>query len=338
MSEENLSNIQKKINEQNKIGWPSVFQPDTNKCPKCKDENITKLQTHQGSTQAYLLTRDMCKPVTFRVQKCKRCSILIQADHPLCLNIGDNLMVTLDVLFLMQTIVHTTGPPSTAAEIVLRSVKRSCAYLSSKTTNEEEWICRRLTAGYFALEALDNDEETSQICAFCGVIPEITLSDGGEDICTTLQDVHLQVTPGYEDGIFTSLQADNFTDRLKIFHIEALVFPALHFKRQFKCNISNTPPFLLKSYRGTTLVNTESQKQTKYLEAKLMGGDQQLLTELIEQNEFKISDVSGMTKQNLETLMLKIGFTRPQSNAIKSNVQKKKAVMDLYESVVSGYR
>ena len=85
-------------------------------------------------------------------------------------------------------------------------------------------------------------------------------------------------------------------------------------------------------------MNTESQKQTKYLEAKLLGGDQQLLTELIEQNEFKISDVSGMTKQNLETLMLKIGFTRPQSNAIKSNVQKKKAVMDLYESVVSGYR
>ena len=85
-------------------------------------------------------------------------------------------------------------------------------------------------------------------------------------------------------------------------------------------------------------MNTESQKQTKYLEAKLLGGDQQLLTELIEQNEFKISDVSGMTKQNLETLMLKIGFTRSQSNAIKSNVQKKKAVMDLYESVVSGYR
>ena len=78
-------------------------------------------------------------------------------------------------------------------------------------------------------------------------------------------------------------------------------------------------------------MNTESQKQTKYLEAKLLGGDQQLLTELIEQNKFKISDVSGMTKQNLETLMLKIGFTRSQSNSIKSNVQKKKAVMDLYE-------
>ena len=46
-------------------------------------------------------------------------------------------------------------------------------------------------------------------------------------------------------------------------------------------------------------MNTESQKQTKYLEAKLLGGDQQLLTELIEQNEFKISDISWMTKQVL---------------------------------------
>ena len=45
-----------------------------------------------------------------------------------------------------------------------------------------------------------------------------------------------------------------------------------------------------------------------------------------------------MRKQELETVMSKIGFTRSQISANKSNVQKKKAVMDLYESVVSGYR
>ena len=117
-----------------------------------------------------------------------------------------------------------------------------------------------------------------------------------------------------------------------------MFFPVQHFKRQFKCNISDTPPFLLKAYRGDTLINTELQKQTKYLEAKELGGNQQLLTDLIEHHDFKISELSEMRKQELETVMSKIGFTRSQISANKSNVQKKKAVMDLYESVVSGYR
>ena len=37
------------------------------------------------------------------------------------------------------------------------------------------------------MEALDDDDEMSQICIYCGIIPEIVLGDGGEDICCRLE-------------------------------------------------------------------------------------------------------------------------------------------------------
>ena len=343
MSERNIARIHEEINSQNLKGWPSYFQPDVTKCPKCNSEDLTELQTHQGSQQAYFLNRDEMKPVVFQVRKCIKCTFLVQANHPLCLNIGDNLMVTLDRLFLMQSMVTTTSPPSTAASIVLKATSRSCKYLASKSSAEKEWIIRRLVAGYFALEALDKDEEWSQICAFCGINPDMTLSDGGEDICVTLVDEHFDSTPGHEDGTFTSNDLDSFTDRLKIFHIEALVNTGLHFKQQFVCNISNTPPFLLKAYRGNTIYNTETQKNTRFLEAKSIRGEQQLLIDMIEQGKFSLDDLSDdnphrANKQTLATLMRGMGFTIKEIKSMRSNVEKKKAIMDLYESILSGYR
>ena len=323
------------------MGWPSFFQPDETKCPSCKSENLTDLQTHQGSQQAYFLSRDEIKPVIFQVRKCRACTILIQADHQLCLNIGDNLMVTLDCLFTMQSMIHTTSAPSTAAGLILKTTSRNCEYLASKSSEEKEWICRRLVAGYFALEALDNDEEMSQICAFCGIKPDLTLSDGGEDICVTLLEEHFVPTAEHEDGTYTSMDVDNFTDRLKIFHIEALVYTGLHFKQQFVCNVSNTPPFLLKAYRGETIYNTETQKNTRFLEAKTIRGEQQLLIDMIEEGQFKISDISDDSQkstQSLNRMLCGMGFTSKDIKSMKSNVEKKKAITDLYESIISGYR
>ena len=43
------------------------------------------------------------------------------------------------------------------------------------------------------MEALDDDDEMSQICIYCGIIPEIVLGDGGEDICCRLESQYLAV-------------------------------------------------------------------------------------------------------------------------------------------------
>ena len=162
-SEENIGSIQRKIMKQNEIGWPSVFSPEVEECPKCGNKEISQPQKHQGSKRAFFLTRGSCSPITIMVRKCRSCFLLIQPKPPLCLNIGDNLIVTLDVMYLMRSMVHTCAPLSTAAEVVIADLSRSCAFMEGLTGQEKEWIRRRLTAGFLALEALDKDEEESQV-------------------------------------------------------------------------------------------------------------------------------------------------------------------------------
>ena len=341
-TDEYMRDISKQILDRNKRGWPSIFQPEETKCAKCQSD-LGDLQRHQGSSRAFLFTAEFLRPVTVLVRKCKNCFLLYQAKHPLCLNIGDNLIVTLDRMFLMRSIVHTCAPISTAASILVDDVSKSCDYAYSLNSHEKEWIIRRLTAGLLAIEALDNDEEYSQICALCGKIPDLTLSDGGEDICVTLLTEHLDISPGHEDGTFTPENAQKFYDALKIFHIGALIYPGLQFKRNFKCNVSNTPPFVLKAYQGPLLYNTETQKDPTFLDAKMLQGEQQLLIHMLQEGEFCLEELNDDNMQRakagrLSELLAKMGFAKRDIAMLKSNMQKKKAIMNLYESITSGYR
>ena len=94
------------------------------------------------------------------------------------------------------------------------------------------------------LEALDQDDEMSQICIYCGIIPEVVLGlscfpndltvllllsagDGGEDICCRLEAEHL-TTSDDTDGVFPSDYVDKFLSDLKCFFLEGLVFPRKH--------------------------------------------------------------------------------------------------------------
>ena len=338
----NMGKIQKDILEQNKLGWPSVYQTEDIICPKCGSNNISKAMMHQGSKRAFLLTREICQPIEVRIKKCGICFIVIQPKHPLLLNIGDNLLVSKDVMFLMREMIHTCGPLSTAAKVILSDIGRNCEYLENLSSTEKEWINRRLAAGFLAMEALDEDEEWSQICATCGIIPDMTQSDGGEDICVTLQEKHFKVSEGYEDGTFSPESANDFLRRLKIYHIGALVYPAVQFKRDFDCNISNTPPFILPAYQGDMIYNTEIKKDTRYLEAKVIKGEQQLLIDMLSNSEFSLSELEDSNLERakagrLKDLLNRMGFKNEDTRILKSNMQKKKAIMDLYNSISSGY-
>ena len=304
-SDFNMGKVQKEIVEQNKIGWPSVYTTEDSTCPKCGNVNISNSMMHQGSTQAYLLTREICQPVQVRIKKCLECLILIQPKHPLLLNIGDNLLVSLDVMFLMREMVHTCGPLGTAAGVLINDIGRNCEYLMKLTNTEKEWINRRLAAGFLAMEALDEDEDWSQICALCGIIPDMTQSDGGEDICVTLQEKHFEISEGHEDGTFSQESANDFVRRLKIYHIGALVYPAVQFERDFDCNISNTPPFILPVYQGDVIYNTEARKQTTYLDAKAIKGEQQLLIDMLENCEFSLSELADANLERAKAGRLK---------------------------------
>ena len=153
---------------------------------------------------------------------------------------------------------------------------------------------------------------------------------------------HFDITPGFENGEFTPEQALKFYDELKIFHVGALVSSALQMKRNFRANWSTVPPFMRKEYMGKTIYNTETKKDTRYLDSKVIFGEQQLLFEMLQEGTFSMDELSKTSKnkimdKRLQEVMVDMGFTKSEISQLKTKVSKQGAILDLYESVRSGY-
>ena len=103
------------------------------------------------------------------------------------------------------------------------------------------------------MECLDANDEESQVCGLCGVIPEavlgkiyilllmvilkflITLAgEGGEDVSCVLESWHLERSETDREGVFPASYTDTFLNNLKCFFVEALVYPRVHMGRRFR--------------------------------------------------------------------------------------------------------
>ena len=317
--------------------YPIVFNPNVKTCPNCNATNISSPQRHQGVEFTFLLTKNSFNIVTALIQKCKNCLLVIQAQHPLIVNVGDSLLVTKYVIFLMRDFIFQSVPPGMAASTVLKNLCRKLPTLAEATKGKSDWIGRQLVVAFYALEALDEDKEETQICGICGIIPLIVSSDGGEDIAVDLNDEHLKVDDN-ATGEYTSDQLDTVIDKLKLYHLGALVYPDVQFRRpKPKINISNLPPFILPSYRGDTLYNTEFKKDSTFLDAKQVGGSQQLLLNLVEDSYLKIEELDTLSDAQLVDILKKIGLQPHEVSKLTTKTSKKRAILDLYESVLSGF-
>ena len=69
------------------------------------------------------------------------------------------------------------------------------------------------------------------------VILHYNIGDGGEDICCTLDKVHLTPTSASSDetGKFSQVEASQFLEEIKTFFVSKLVFPRLSAKLRYVC-------------------------------------------------------------------------------------------------------
>ena len=153
-----------------------------------------------------------------------------------------------DIVFLLRALVHQGTPLATVAETLIENISYRNTELFALQRTQKEWLCRLLTAGYLAMESLDDDDETGQICGLCGIIPEAVLGenalslyhhvdcilagDGGEDVCCVLESWHLEREDTDSGGVFPASYTDTFLNNLKCFFVEALVYPRVHMSRR----------------------------------------------------------------------------------------------------------
>ena len=111
-------------------------------------------------------------------------------------------------------------------------------------------------------------------------------------------------------GKFTTLEAENYWDKLRIHFLSYLVFPGLFpLQAPFPVKIGQVPPILNSKIAGTVLYNTEHLKKSYILKnMDTVQGSQNKMVELIVAKEFELSTLDQMTNEELKILCQRLDF------------------------------
>ena len=93
-----------------KDGWPRTFYNNKELCPICESPLSAEAKKRQktAENETILLTRDHCIPVIALSKKCKTCLLIlppVSLDLGV-LNIGDTLLLSLELIYSMQHLVR----------------------------------------------------------------------------------------------------------------------------------------------------------------------------------------------------------------------------------------
>ena len=102
-------------------------------------------------------------------------------------------------------------------------------------------------------------------------------------------------------------------------------------------DMSTVPPFLLPANRNHTVYNTEMLKDTRFTDAKVLEGNQQLFIQELELGNIKMENLNTLKTKELVAVLLSIGFENNQISKMKTNMAKREAILNLYQSITSGY-
>ena len=90
--------------------WPRSFSTTVTVCPKCGYDlsQLSKKKQRQKTDSQLLVTKMHVIPIDILTRKCKRCYLVIPPDTLRLglLNIGDQLLVSIDVFFSLRNMIR----------------------------------------------------------------------------------------------------------------------------------------------------------------------------------------------------------------------------------------
>lgn len=133
--------------------------------------------------------------------------------------------------------------------------------------------------------------------------------DGNEDVSCALSRPNMEV-PVKSDGSFTAKASEDFFLSLRTHFISFLVFPSTFvLNTSFLISVGNVPPIIQPLVAGSVLHNTEHKKDSSVLKnIDALFGNQMKLCELLLSGELVLSNLDGMTDDELVVLCKKLEF------------------------------
>ncbi|XP_077387957.1 HMG domain-containing protein 3 [Festucalex cinctus] len=280
-------------------GWPQFYESSATQCGLCKKSLYKGDQsTIAGQEDCWLLTEMLIQTASLQLKVClgPKCLALHSfADlHPGLFNIGNKLLVTIDLMLKIRGQIRLGHPPSHAVRTLFDHVSNHPIH--SLSPEETSQIQEFLLVGYWAFESLTLRDYNDMICGVCGVAPKLEIAKRNTNIVLELKNVEFTWP---ESSVSDEVHVDDFWLTMETEAIEQAAFPAdIPITRM---DVSIIAPFIPPLMRSPAVINTEKDKVVSPTQQP--PGAPSVLVRLIHDGELSLDKVQDYSEDQLRSIL-----------------------------------
>ncbi|XP_029367795.1 HMG domain-containing protein 3 isoform X2 [Echeneis naucrates] len=310
-------------------GWPQYYESEATHCGLCNYPLFKGGQsTIAGQEDCWLLTEALMQTASLQLKVCLNVQCLALHSftdlHPGLFNIGNRLLVSIDLLLKIRVNIRLGRAPSEAARTLLDHIPSHPVH--ALTPEELSHIQELLLSGYWAFECLTLRDYNDMICGICGIAPKVEIAKRHTNNVLELKNVEFTWP---EFSVSDEVHVDDFWLTMESEAIEQAAFPTdIPITR---VDASIIAPFIPPLMRSPTVINTEKEKSLSHMEQS--SGDPSVLVRLIHDGQLRLDKIEDHSEDELRSILHGCGVTIT-SDSTKSELLA--SLISLYTLVHSG--
>ncbi|XP_023251962.1 HMG domain-containing protein 3 isoform X2 [Seriola lalandi dorsalis] len=280
-------------------GWPQYFESAATHCGLCNYPLFKGGQsTVAGQEDCWLLTEALVQTASLQLKVCLNVQCLALHSftdlHPGLFNIGNRLLVSIDLLLKIRVNIRLGQAPSQAARTILDHIPNHPVHALSP--EELSQIQELLLSGYWAFECLTVRDYNDMICGICGVAPKLEIAQRHTRNVLELKNVEFTWP---EFTVSDEVHVDDFWLTMESEAIEQAAFPTdIPITR---VDASIIAPFIPPLMRSPNVINTEKDKALSHTEQP--SGDPSVLVRLIHDGQLRLDKIEDHSEDELRTIL-----------------------------------
>ncbi|XP_039473487.1 HMG domain-containing protein 3 isoform X2 [Oreochromis aureus] len=279
--------------------WPQYYESAATHCGLCNYPLFKGDQsTVAGQENCWLLTETLMQTVSLQLKVCLNVQCLALHSftdlHPGLFNIGNRLLVSIDLFLKIRASIKLGQSPSQAAKTILDHVPSHPVH--SLNPDESSQIQDLLLSGFWAFECLTVRDYNDMICGICGVAPKIEIAQRHTNNVLELKNVEFTWP---EFSVSDEVHVDDFWLTMESEAIEQAAFPTdIPITR---VDASIIAPFIPPLMRSPSVINTEKDKVLPHPEQS--SGDPSVLVRLIHDSQLRLDKIEDHTEDELRKVL-----------------------------------
>ncbi|XP_034545320.1 HMG domain-containing protein 3 isoform X2 [Notolabrus celidotus] len=284
-------------------GWPQFYESAATHCGLCNYPLFKGSQSSvAGQEVCWLLTETLMQTASLQLKVCLNVQCLALHSftdlHPGLFNIGNRLLVSIDLFLKIRVSIKLGKAPSQAGRTILDHIPNHPVH----TLSPEE-LCQiqeLLLSGYWAFECVTVRDYNDMICGICGVAPKLEIAQRHTNNVLELKNVEFTWP---EFSVPDEVHVDDFWLTMESEAIEQAAFPTdIPITR---VDASIIAPFIPPLMRSATVINTEKDKVQA--PAQQPAGDPSVLVRLIHDGQLRLDKIEDHSEDELRTMLDRCG-------------------------------